>query len=360
MCAIIGWQGHVPRGFLSRLVIESGSRGKDSTGVAFYGKFKDKNDAPFMGIGAYKDAVEPVDFIQDDDVKKILSDARRSPAGIAHTRRASPGMPINSKNAHPFPYWNFYFAHNGRIENWKALKDTLVEHFKSIAKNKVKESLGAEASDDLVNEVVSELHSYLLESKHKSENVTVEDFWSKNIDAQKDLVSNGVNIVVAQQLGNLQFKPIMRSLECAKYASEVTTDSQILGPFINARDFRLVEGCMALVWIKGHDVYTMRYGKEAISAKIAWRWKTEVNDSSGKLIEESKDNSLKLLTLVASTPEIVKKSLNKLHDAIEWTVDFEEYSEGRIYRLDISGLVDEGAVDVYDHAIVDEFSSQGV
>jgi hypothetical protein len=81
MCAIIGWQGHMPRGFLSRLILESGSRGKDSTGVAFYGKFKDKNDGNFMGIGAYKDAVEPIDFIQDDDVKKILSDARRSPAG---------------------------------------------------------------------------------------------------------------------------------------------------------------------------------------------------------------------------------------------------------------------------------------
>ena len=360
MCAIIGWQGHLPRGFLSRLILESGSRGKDSTGVAFYGKFKDKSDTTFMGIGAYKDAVEPLDFIQDDDVKKILSDARRSPAGIAHTRRASSGMPINSKNAHPFPYWNFYFAHNGRIENWKALKETLVEHFKSVAKNKVKESLDSEAGDEFVNVVVSELYSYLLESKHKSDNVSIEDFWSKNIDEQKELVSKGISIGVAQHLCKLQFKPIMRSLECAKYASEVTTDSQVLGPFINARDFRLVEGCMALVWIKGYEVYTMRYGKEAVSAKITWRWKNELNDTHGKIIEESKDNSLKLLTLVASTREIVNKSLNKLPDEIEWVVDFEEYMEGRIYRLGIGGLVDEGSVEVYDHAIVDEFSSQGV
>jgi predicted glutamine amidotransferase len=360
MCAIIGWQGHLPRGFLSRLIIESGSRGKDSTGVAFYGKFKDKSDATFMGIGAYKDAVEPIDFIQDDDVKKILSDARRSPAGIAHTRRASPGMPINSKNAHPFPYWNFYFAHNGRVENWKALKETLVEHFKSIAKNKVKESLGAEVKDELVDEVVSELYSFLLASKYKAENVSTEEFWAKSIETQKELVCKDVSQGVAQQVGNLQFKPIMRSLDCAKYASEVTTDSQVLGPFINARDFRLVEGCMALVWIKGHHVYTMRYGKEAISAKITWRWKNETKDGNEKTIEESTDNSLKLLTLVASTREIVNKSLNKLNDAIEWNVEFEEYSEGRVYRLDISGLVDEGAVEVYDHAIVDEFSSQGV
>ena len=104
----------------------------------------------------------------------------------------------------------------------------------------------------------------------------------------------------------------------------------------------------------------MRYGKEAISAKITWRWKNETKDGNGKTIEESTDNSLKLLTLVASTREIVNKSLNKLNDAIEWNVDFEEYDEGRVYRLDISGLVDEGAVEVYDHAIVDEFSSQGV
>ena len=127
-----------------------------------------------------------------------------------------------------------------------------------------------------------------------------------------------------------------------------STDSQVLGPFINAKDFSLVEGCMALVWInrtsKGPEVFTMRYGKEAVSAKITWRWKQQSFTSKGKLIEESNDTELKLLTIVASTREIVEQALDKLDENIEVTAEFQAFDEGHIYKLDLCGLVDEGPV----------------
>ena len=370
MCAIIGWTGQLPRGFLSYLLIESGSRGKDSTGIAFYGSFKDvKEKQEYNAIGAYKDVLDPSSFVKDEDVQKILSQARRSPTGIGHTRRASPGMPIDSRNAHPYGYWGLYFAHNGRVENWKALKMTLVEHFKGIVKNSVKESLKDAGTDAMVDSITDGLIDFVndIDANCKALSIAVRDFWALGNFQQADYLWSTFGSKTGldeQAFLNLPMRQLLKSADCTKYAADITTDSQVLGPFINARDFRLVEGCMALVWIsrtsRGPEVYTMRYGKEAVSAKITWRWKCQSFTSKGKLIEESNDQGIKILTLVASTREIISNALNKLDDNIECEVEYEDYKEGHIYRLDINGLVDEGAVNVYEHPTQDEFSSQAV
>jgi len=371
MCAIIGWTGHLPRGFLSQLLIESGSRGKDSTGIAFYGQFKEKA-TEYSAIGAYKDVLDSSSFVKDEDVQKVLSQARRSPMGLGHTRRASPGMPIDSRNAHPYGYWGLYFAHNGRVENWKILKTTLIEHFKSIVSSELDKGLkasqveiDASAHEDLVNDLINFVVE--IESNSKALGITSRDFWALDSARQSGHVWNSLTDrrgVIEKDFLNLPMREIMKSADCTKYAMDITTDSQVLGPFINARDFRLVEGCMALVWINrtknGPEVFTMRYGKEAISAKITWRWKCESYTSKGKLIEESKDAEVKLLTIVASTREIIKNALDKLDSNIEWAVEYQEYEECHIYRLDIGGLVDEGKVDVYEHCTQDDFSSQTV
>lgn len=53
-------------------------------------------------------------------------------------------------------------------------------------------------------------------------------------------------------------------------------------------------------------------------------------------------------------------ALEKLDDNIEFAVEYSEYEEGHIYRLDLTGLVDEGSVGVFERPITDEFSSQTV
>lgn len=126
MCAIISWKGVLPKGLLTQLFLKSERRGHDSTGIAFR-----QSDSTV----SYRQAISASEFVSDPENNKFLGDARRSKVGIAHTRRASPGMPIDNKNAHPFLYWQYFFAHNGRIQNWRELRDALVAQFKNVSAN---------------------------------------------------------------------------------------------------------------------------------------------------------------------------------------------------------------------------------
>lgn len=124
MCAIISWNGKLPKGLLTQLLLKSERRGRDSTGLAFR-------------VGgstvSYRQAIPASEFVSDPDNNRFLGDARRALMGIAHTRRASPNMPIDNKNAHPFLYWRYFFAHNGKIQNWRELQEQLVVHFTEVA-----------------------------------------------------------------------------------------------------------------------------------------------------------------------------------------------------------------------------------
>lgn len=437
MCAIIGWTGHLPKGLLSSLLIQSGSRGKDSTGLAFYGAFETEEKdldgkakkVMLNGHACYRKAMEPSEYVKT--YKTVTKSARISPVGIGHTRRASPGMPIDDKNAHPFQYWDFHFAHNGKVDNWTDLKDTLDEHFGDIAMGKAKEILGPLGYDDDTTEMLlnylreygqvpvqftedqttlmketrewaktqgirfsfklvkpwtdkamvfrGDVHSHgglLYESLQQHRALTVESLESHR--AQVDLSKiQGIEVTEDDELAEVNvppnkdywrpwvglklehaksfniFKTTLRTLQCQSYARGVTTDSQVLGPFINSKDFRLVEGCMALVWLRDKEVFAFRYGKEAVAAKIVWRFKSHQKDD-----DESSDRSVHLLTLVASTREIINKALNKLDDNIEVSVDFVPFEERHIYKLTLEGLEDTGQVEVSNSVHEDKFSSQ--
>jgi glucosamine 6-phosphate synthetase-like amidotransferase/phosphosugar isomerase protein len=176
MCSIIAFKGKLPKGLLTQLLVESEYRGKDSTGIAFreknivsFGsltkgaKYKVTKVGPttnFSSVGgpsspqvgdefkasssatpanwgggsvesyttvAYRQALPAHTFCKRNS--KHVGEARKSNIGIAHTRRASPGMPVNNHNAHPFVFDRVVYAHNGRVENWTAIKDKLIAHY---------------------------------------------------------------------------------------------------------------------------------------------------------------------------------------------------------------------------------------
>jgi predicted glutamine amidotransferase len=113
MCAIIAWSGNMPTGLLYQLLHSAEHRGKDSTGVAFWQKDIGKN---FI----VRHAVSATTFTKINSAH--VASAQKAVRGIAHTRRASPRMPINNENAHPFTYESWVFAHNGVVRNWVELR----------------------------------------------------------------------------------------------------------------------------------------------------------------------------------------------------------------------------------------------
>lgn len=278
MCAISGWSGKLPKGLISRLLVRMEVRGRDAIGIAFR----------LDGLNtSYRQAVTATEFVADKENSTILGDARRSLRGIIHTRRASPGMPIDDRNSHPFGYWRYFFAHNGKIQNWKEIKTLLIDHFRSEAKK-------FRADGD--------------EGKTKTAEY------------------------------------------CVDYCSKITTDSMVLGPYIESRDFSAIVGCMGLVWMRGSNVYTFRYAKEAVAATIAWRYVKDQKD------ETTEDH---IVTIVASTPQIIQSAIEKVPD-IEFDMgEPKEFAEGRIFKVEPTGLLDEGKVPT-NEPVADEFSSEAV
>lgn len=275
MCAISCWSGMLPKGFLSRWLVQMEVRGRDAVGLAFRLDAQNKS---------YKQAVPARAFVDEKDNQGILSDARRSLRGIIHTRRASPGMPVDDRNSHPFAYWRYFFAHNGKVANWVEVKDLLITHF-------------------------SAEHDRLLAAGDEAKAKTAQD--------------------------------------CANYCHAITTDSMVLGPYIESRDFSAIEGSLGLVWMRKSNVYAFRHAKECCATTMVWRY---TKDDKEKLEGDQ------MVTLVSSTPAIIRATVEKV-PGIEYDltppVDF---PEGRVFRLEPTGLVDEGAVPT-NRPVMDEYSS---
>lgn len=113
----------MPKGLITRLLLNSQSRGRDSVGLAF--RSGERSTA------WCRHAVSPKIFTDSKKNQSMLGEARRSISGIAHVRNASPGLPINDSNAHPFKVWKTLFAHNGRITNYTQVQQALIDHYQS-------------------------------------------------------------------------------------------------------------------------------------------------------------------------------------------------------------------------------------
>jgi hypothetical protein len=203
-------------------------------------------------------------------------------------------MPVNNLNAHPYIWQGYLFAHNGRIENWLNVKTMWIERYRA------------------------EL-----------------DILRKSVDKETKI----------------------KDLEARlNYFENATTDSMVLGPHIEARDFSTLVGCMAVVWMRCNRVFTYRCAKEAVAANIIWRYKKPVDG-------EPEDDQA--LTVVASTPEIIMDSIGKL-SGIEFDYSFSDIREGTVYEVTPTGIESNGSVpspvgheDKFTSAVVENLDGDG-
>lgn len=199
MCAIVSWAGKLPPRLLQNLLVEAECRGKDGTGIAF--RDNDKKE-----LVLYKTDDRARTFAREQ--KTHLREAKLSHRGIMHTRRASIGMPIDGKNAHPFTYLNYMFAHNGSVKMWREFRDH--------------EIIQTEAELEICDPDDVQLR------------VTLE----KKID----------------------------------YLTNARTDSMVLGPLINRRDLSEVKGSFGLTWLHGDKAYAMYSRQDLVGFKCNWEY----------------------------------------------------------------------------------------
>jgi hypothetical protein len=194
-----------------------------------------------------------------------MLEIQKSEQGIAHLRKASPRMPINSNTAHPFIYKSTVYAHNGIARNWLDLLEKLAH--------------SATAAGD---------------------------------------------------------KPLQ------DYLSKASTDSMVLGPFIESRDFSTVNGALGLVWMTGKDAYAFHACKELAAAQVTWNYAGTKERHTFSLVVSTFDIIAKAL---AATPGIK-------YDAVEIIL-----AENVLYSVSQAGIEDQGKLPVSGLNSKDAFSS---
>lgn len=158
MCYITAWKtdGSLPRGLISHLIIEGQARGVDSAGLAW-------RDGDAGENIVYKRAVKPSTFVLKD--QETILQARKSPVGLLHTRRASLHMPLTTAAAQPLWHGKTVYVHNGFVRNWKIARQ--------------RDSLAATVADDAVqaNKIMDDwiTDSYVLGPRLDEEEADLSD-----------------------------------------------------------------------------------------------------------------------------------------------------------------------------------------
>ena len=115
MCGIVGYVGNKnAQDFLVSGLKRLEYRGYDSAGVVTFG---DQNQATLVKTKGKITNLE----------EKLAENKRDDKVGIGHTRWATHGEP-SEINAHPHKVNSIYLVHNGIIENYKELKNTLKQY----------------------------------------------------------------------------------------------------------------------------------------------------------------------------------------------------------------------------------------
>lgn len=108
MCAIISWNGKITNRILRKLIHNAQQWGPHAAGVAF------RNQQGTTTV--VKRPVHPVRFLHI--CGNEIAHASRHEQGIAHVRHMTCGA-NTERNAHPFTYDKYCFAHNGIVTNWE-------------------------------------------------------------------------------------------------------------------------------------------------------------------------------------------------------------------------------------------------
>ncbi|MBQ3445328.1 glutamine--fructose-6-phosphate transaminase (isomerizing) [Candidatus Saccharibacteria bacterium] len=149
MCGIVGYVGNKnAQDFLISGLKRLEYRGYDSAGIV---TLSDDGEATLIRAKGKIANLE----------EKMAENRRDDRIGIGHTRWATHGEPSET-NAHPHKAGEIYLVHNGIIENYKELKETLTEHeFKSQTDTEVLAALVnsfyRDGEHPLVNAVVQAL-----------------------------------------------------------------------------------------------------------------------------------------------------------------------------------------------------------
>ena len=115
MCGIVGYVGDKKaQGFLISGLIRLEYRGYDSAGIV---TLNSDGEATLLRAKGKIINLE----------EKLAKNKRDDKIGIGHTRWATHGEP-SEENAHPHQAGDIYLVHNGIIENYKELKETLKDH----------------------------------------------------------------------------------------------------------------------------------------------------------------------------------------------------------------------------------------
>jgi predicted glutamine amidotransferase len=126
MCRLLGWvalSGHSLRDVLG-----------DDSFVAFASLSRIHADGWGMAYvnGSGKVQVErSTTCALSDPAFQEMATEIASPAGLAHLRWASPGLPVELRNAHPFCHDDMAFAHNGGIYPFERLGELLTDEWQA-------------------------------------------------------------------------------------------------------------------------------------------------------------------------------------------------------------------------------------
>lgn len=131
MCGIVGYVGDKKaQDFLISGLKRLEYRGYDSAGIATIDEKKNEDGIYQATLIRAKGKISELE-------NKLKQNKRDDKIGIGHTRWATHGEPSET-NAHPHQAGDIFLVHNGIIENYKELKNTLKKHeFKSETDSEV-------------------------------------------------------------------------------------------------------------------------------------------------------------------------------------------------------------------------------